>query len=481
MVEIKQSAYYAVGIVMMKGLSLFMIPYITHTLSITEYGSLEALVLLADIGTILFSLGLIDAIYRYVGIAKGKERQNLISNCFTLSVLACVVGAALLLLCLPILLVVLPVKFEAYQIAMLLIPTMLDGAISIPLTLMRMEALAKRFCQLTVLKAIIQALLTVIFLEMGYGIDGILFSSAISSVVLLICLMPYQYQSMGSFGYLGYSKKLLYFALPTLVGFASIYMLSGLDKWFMASLVGVEELAIYAVAAKFALILGLAIQPYSLWWFPNRVATLKQVGGKSICADRAILGVNIGVCIGTIMILTIPGFISLALPQEYENAGVIAISLIAIYMIKNAGDMMNLGCYSGDSSQSQMWIQCSSAALAVLGYFVLAPIFGLWGIIFVLGSAYLLRLILFFNVSQALEKLPYRHIQWILSVSIAVTAILAHQCMMLLFPQLSHFILGISISVIASLMFVKYSVIPIPQAILTKLKLTWLVRSNRYP
>lgn len=481
MVALKQSAYYAIGIVMMKGISLFMLPYITHTLSIAEYGSLEALILLADIGTILFSLGLLDAMYRYVGVAKGKERQNLISNCFTLSVITCVIGAAALLFCLPVILTVLPVKFETYQVVMLLIPTMLDGAISIPLTLMRMESLAKRFCQLTVLKAVLQGGLTIVLLEMGFGIDGVLFSAAISSVVLLIYLLPYQYQSMGGFGYIRYSEKLLRYSLPTLVGLASVYMLSGLDKWFMASLVGVEDLAIYAVAAKFALILGLAIQPYSLWWFPNRMTILKQVDGKSVCADRAILGVNIGVCIATVMILTIPGFISFALPQEYESAGVIAISLIVIHIIKNAGDMMNIGCYSGDSTHSQMWIQCCSAALAAVGYFVFGPIFGLWGIIFILGSAYSLRLILFFIVSQSHEKLPYRHTQWVLSVSIAVTAIIGHQYLLVLLPQFSAFMLGLVVSVVASLIFVKYSVIPIPPSVLSKFNLTWLTRSKHYP
>ncbi len=94
--SLKQSAYYAIGILMMKGVSLIMIPYITHKLSLAEYGSLEALVLLADIGTILFSFGIVDAMYRYIGTAEGTEKRQLISNCFTLSVIVCIVGASLL-------------------------------------------------------------------------------------------------------------------------------------------------------------------------------------------------------------------------------------------------------------------------------------------------------------------------------------------------------------------------------------------------
>ncbi|MFA0703918.1 lipopolysaccharide biosynthesis protein, partial [Vibrio sp. 10N.222.48.A8] len=113
--SLKQSAYYAIGILMMKGISLVMIPYITHNMTLAEYGSLEAIVLLADIGTILFSFGIVDAMYRYVGVAEGDEKQKLVSNCFTLSVLVCVLGGALIALSMPLLILMLPVEFQPYQ------------------------------------------------------------------------------------------------------------------------------------------------------------------------------------------------------------------------------------------------------------------------------------------------------------------------------------------------------------------------------
>lgn len=120
--SLKQSAYYAIGILMMKGISLVMIPYITHKMTLAEYGSLEAIVLLADIGTILFSFGIVEAMYRYVGVAEGEEKRKLVSNCFTLSVLVCVLGGVLIAFSMPLLLLMLPVEFQPYQILLLLIP-----------------------------------------------------------------------------------------------------------------------------------------------------------------------------------------------------------------------------------------------------------------------------------------------------------------------------------------------------------------------
>ncbi|MDN3699901.1 lipopolysaccharide biosynthesis protein [Vibrio artabrorum] len=466
--SLKQSAYYAIGIVMMKGISLVMIPYITHKMTLVEYGSLEVIVLLADIGTILFSFGIVEAMYRYVGVAEGEEKRKLVSNCFTLSVLVCVLGGALIALSMPLLLLMLPVEFQPYQILLLLIPTMLDGAISIPLTLMRMNAMAKRFCMLNVMKASVQAAMTFALLEAGYGIDGVLISSAVSSVLLMLCLLRYQWQEMGAFGSFKYSVKILKFGLPTLVGGASMYMITGLDRWVMASFVGVEELAIYAVSGKFALILGLLLQPYALWWFPNRVAMLQQSDGQKACADRALVGVNLAIVLGGLMILTVPGFITLILPSSYQYAGTLVVALLAIGVIKNAGDYLNLGCFSGDSSQSQMWIQGGCAILAAIGYFVVTPIYGVWGVVAVLCGIYLLRLLLLYLVSQSMEPLPYQHKKWIVALSISIVAIVCDRLMGLALVNVPDFILGSFVAVITLVAFVRYSVIVIPQTVLDR-------------
>ncbi|OCH19783.1 lipopolysaccharide biosynthesis protein [Aliivibrio sp. 1S128] len=461
--SLKQPAYYAVGILMMKGISLIMIPYITHKMTLEEYGSLESLILLADIGTILFGFGIVDAMYRYVGVSKGEEKRKLISNCFTLSVFVCLAGGFLMLISLPALLMILPVKFSAYQIGLLLIPTMLDGVISIPLTLLRMNAMAKRFCFLNVFKGLLQALMTFCLLEAGYGIDGVLISGAVSSIMLLLCLLGYQWKEMGRFGHLKSSKLVLSFGLPVLVGGASVYMINGLDRWFLASFVGVEELAVYAVSAKFALILGLILQPYALWWFPNRIAIFQSDNSKQQCAEKSLLGVNLGVVMGTFLILTAPGVITLLLPSSYSLAGTISVVLLTIGMIKNAGDYLNFGCYSGSSSHSQMWVQGLCAVVAVAGYFVITPIYGLWGVVGVLATAYTLRLVLLYMVSQSMEYLPYDHVKWIICIVIALLAITLNHILNRVFVSVPDLVLGILVSVVALLSFIMCGIIPFPK------------------
>ncbi|NBI54768.1 lipopolysaccharide biosynthesis protein [Photobacterium alginatilyticum] len=418
MSALKQSAYYGVGIIMMKGVSLFMMPYVTSRLTPYEYGSLESLILLTDIGTIIIGFGIIESLYRYVGPSDGRKRSELISNCFLLSLLVAIAASFLIWLMLPLLLANLPHEFAPYQIVLITVPTLLEGLIAIPLTLMRMEALAKKFCLYNVVKAIFQALLIIILLEAGYGIDALLIAGACSSVMLLFFLLKFQWTQMAGSVNLGYSLPLLKYSVPFVISNIGLFAITGLDRWVLADKVGVDTLAVYAIAAKFAMICALLMQPFALWWYPNRIKILQQEQGRELCARNAILGTNLGIFFAVSLILTVPSFICLFLPEDYHLAAKVVVGLILVSALKNASDLLNLGCFSGDSSQCQMWIQWLCSALAVTGYWLLIPQYNIWAAVFVLAGVYTVRLALFYYFSQTKLTLPYRHSDWLACVLI---------------------------------------------------------------
>lgn len=144
---------------------------------------------------------------------------------------------------------------------------------------------------------------------------------------------------------------------------------------------------------------------------------------------------------------------------------------MAIGVIKNAGDYLNLGCFSGDSSQSQMWIQGGCAILAAIGYFVVTPIYGVWGVVVVLCGTYAVRLSLLYIVSQKMEYLPYDHRKWMAAVSIAILAITSDRLLGWALVDVHDFVLGSFVAIVTLVVFVRYSVIPVPQALLDKLTL----------
>ncbi len=458
---LNQAGYYALGIIMMKGVSLLMIPYVTRQLSPTEYGTLEILLIFADVTTIIIGFGLVEALNRFVGLANkdSAETESLISNCFALALLVALLAMVTIALSAQSIVNVLPASISKSQLLLITFPALLEGLIAIPLTLMRMQSLAKRFCFLNVAKALFQAVMVIVLLQLGYGIDAILIAGAIASLLLVICLMPYQWQQMAQHWCWQKSLDILRYGAPIVAGRLGLFAMTGLDRWLLADKVGIESLAVYAIAVKFALILGLLMQPFGLWWFPYRFILLKQPAGKQQCAEYAMLGTNLGLLLGFLMMLTVPQFMQLILPVAYHDAALIVVALLAVNMVKNAGDLLNLGCFV-HSSISQMWVQWLCAVLAVIGYVLLIEDYGILAAAGVLFIVYCVRLLLFYYYSQKVLPLPYEHRNWLL-------VLLLGCCFVCLLPfvQLSllwQFALGLFLSAVYLLILIVLEVFPSP-------------------
>lgn len=425
---INQAAYYALGIVMMKGVSLLMIPYVTRQLSPIEYGTLEILLIFADISTLVIGFGLVEALNRYIGSSSnsGQESQTLVSQCFTLAIFVCMTMMAALYFSASSIIALLPADVSTGQLLLIAFPALLEGLIAIPLTLMRMQSLAKYFCLLNVVKALFQASMVIVLLQLDYGINAILIAGAVSSLFLVLCLLPYQWQQMDKGWYKSwYSNSLnseywykmleiMRYGAPIVIGRLGLFAMTGLDRWLLADKVGIEQLAVYAIAVKFALILALLMQPFGLWWFPYRFTLLKQADGNKQCAEYAMLGTNLCFVLGFMMLLTLPTFMQLILPLAYHDAARIVMALIVVNMIKNAGDLLNLGCFI-NSSMSQMWVQWLCALIAIIGYVLYIEDYGVWAAAAVILFVYLLRLVLFYFYSQHILFLPYQHKTWLLA------------------------------------------------------------------
>ena len=435
---INQAAYYALGIVMMKGISLLMIPYVTRQLSPTEYGTLEILLIFADISTLIIGFGLVEALNRYVGLSanNAEASKTLISQCFILAIFVCMLVMVCLYFSASNIISLLPAKVSTTQLFLIAFPALLEGVIAIPLTLMRMQSLAKYFCLLNVVKAMLQAVMIVVLLQLGYGIDGILMAGAVSSLFLVLCLLPYQWQQMDKGWYSGWLRNglnseywqnmfaIMRYGAPIVLGRLGLFAMTGLDRWLLADKVGIEQLAVYAIAVKFALILALLMQPFGLWWFPYRFTLLKQPNGNQQCAHYALLGTNLGLILGFIMLLMLPTFMQLILPVAYHEATFIVMALLAVNMIKHAGDLMNLGCFI-NSSMSQMWVQWLCAVIAIMGYVLFIEDYGVWAAAAVLLFVYLLRLLLFYFYSQHVLFLPYQHKTWLFTLLFGSLAVVA--------------------------------------------------------
>ncbi len=405
---LQQNVFYALGIVIMKSVSFFMLPFVAHMLSPEDFGRLEVLNSLGALGAILVGFGLLNTLFRFA------SEQTCLANKHAM--VADVVGINLSIGSIALLLglafagqlnTLLPGGLGSYNISLAIGMIALEGCIAIPLGWMRMNDRAGLFFALSTGRAIFQAGLVLLFLKLGRGIEGVMEAGLLAAAVQALILIVIQYSETGIRLFSTRFRELLVYSFP-LVGSGLLgFVLTGLDRWLLADAMGAAEMAQYAVAAKFAMIAALLLQPFLMWWSPRRFQVLNESNGRNKAADFAALGSALSLLIAVSVGLSAPLFIELLLPETYWSASRYIPWLVLLVAIKDSAELLNLGCYTGRTTHAQFLINLGGSMTGLLGMLLLIPLWGTLGAIAALLLAQLLRLALYLTVSQRQLRLPY--------------------------------------------------------------------------
>jgi len=407
---IKQSLLYGASIALMKGVSLLMLPFIANHLVAHEFGRLEVISTLAVIGSILVGMGLEDTLFRFAGPEKDPyKRKQICAEIFTLTML---IGSFTLMsgwLLAPIITPHFPGEPTIYEVRVLLSLLALEGSIAIPLGWLRMNNKAVSFFFASTGRALLQALLVVIFIYLGRGVTGILEAGLLASIVQTLLLSTQQLRDTGVKFSITTCKQSFIYSLPIVGSGLVAFGLNGMDRWILAENVGLEEVAQFGIAAKFALAMVLMMQPFGMWWSPRRFEVLNddKGDGKQKVAEFIAMGTAIALLISVAVGLLSPALIDWLLPASYQQATHYVVAIVLIMLLKELVELFNIGCFNGNTTSSQLIINVIGAVIGVSAMLWLTPQYQVWGVIFALLGAQFMRLLLFYRVSQHFLPLRY--------------------------------------------------------------------------
>ncbi|WP_019026218.1 lipopolysaccharide biosynthesis protein [Colwellia piezophila] len=420
---LNQSALYGLSIFMMKGISLVMLPIYTSYIMPSDYGRLEVLVVFSNIASIVLGFGLVEALYRFVGLADGiEQKKRHAAECLLVAGILAVISYGVFHFYSKDLLPFLPGKITENELYLLGVALSVGGLINIPLAWLRITERAGLFFTISMLKVVIQVSLTFYWLVNGWGITSILAAGAVSSVIVAIILCVIQLKETHISFSIRHIKNIITYAGPIFIGGAATFTLSGMDRWLLAENFGAIEIAAYAIAIKFALVPTLLIQPFTLWWFPKRFSVLKEQDGKNINAHFAVLGAITSVLLCGSLGLLGPLLIQQLTPTAYHGAIAILPWLLLCTLLKMLADLLNLGCFVEKSTQLQMNINLVASAFGGLLLILLVPLFRVEGALTALIAANAIRMVLFYYFSQKKVYLPYKFGYLYPAISAAVVA-----------------------------------------------------------
>jgi len=312
---LKQTLLYGSSIALMKGVSLLLLPFIAHHLSTDSFGRLEVISTLAVIGSVLVGMGLDHTLFRFAGTSREPEqRKKIAAEIFSLALF---IGVAAWLIgwqAAESIANWVPGNPTPYELRLVISVLALEGCISIPLGWLRLRNRAIQFFFATTGRALTQAILDVVLLNFGRGVDGVLEAGLIAAVGQALALSYLHIRDTGCRFSRNMGLQALIYSLPLVGSGLVAFALNGLDRWILAEHASLNDVAQFGVAAKFSLAVVLLLQPFGMWWTPRRFEVLNTPDGQQKVANFVALGITLSLIIALLVGLGAPLLIAYLMP-----------------------------------------------------------------------------------------------------------------------------------------------------------------------
>jgi len=418
---VQQSIIYGLSIALMKSVSLIMLPITAYYLRPVQFGQLELLTSIAIICSILVGLGLESTLFRYAGSSKDRNKNK--QSAATILSLALIMGAISLAIgwqVAPSIIANISVDISVEQLRLVLIIVSLEGAVAIPLAWFRMQERVLLFFWATSSRTVVQAVLILLFLQMQHGVNGVLAACLIAASIQALILSSMMLKDVGVACNFRQFAHYLRYSLPIIGSGLIAFSLAGFDRWMLAAQSSLTDVAIYGIAAKFALATVLLVQPFGMWWLPKRFAILKQRLGIAKAAHYIMIGIIVVMAIAVVVSFMAPFLIYWLLEPEYHQAINYVLWLVLAMAFREIAELVNIGCFCGKSTYQQLFVNLVSAFIGLTIMYNGIVHWGIWAVVIALNVAYLSKAILFYIASQRNLPLPYDSLKLTIVISLAL-------------------------------------------------------------
>ncbi|HYN76470.1 MAG TPA: oligosaccharide flippase family protein [Lamprocystis sp. (in: g-proteobacteria)] len=410
---IKSTLTYAGSYILMRSVSFLTLPYVARVLGPVEFGRLDLLVTATMAVGLLAGFGIVEAVLRYAsteGQASGDgpvSARAAKANGLGLTLLCGLFFLLLLLALAPWLARVLPGDQESGLLSLAMLAGVASAWIALPNMVLRMQDRAAAYARFMIIYALLQAAGNVIAVYLGYGIFGIMVVSAGATCVMAAAAVIQQIRDSGIALDPRVARHLLIFGLPILGSGVAAFTMNGLERWVLAAHLNPESYGHYAAAVKLFMLSVIAFQPFTLWWGAQRYRLLAGPDGERRLVHYAVIGILLQFLLCTGISLLNPVLLPVLFGAAFEVPAWWASALLFILLLRSVADLMSIGLFLGHTSHQQMAIQYAAAAVTTLGVFTLIPWLGFPGLVLALTAGALLRLVLFYTVSQRNRPLHY--------------------------------------------------------------------------
>jgi O-antigen/teichoic acid export membrane protein len=281
---VKAAVAYQAGDILAKGVALFTLPLYTHYVDAAGYGYVETLLTAVILLSILLRLGVGEAFIRFYHDDTNAERRDLIASASVafVFVTTTIIALAGVIFAAPLSYALLGVH-DAVLLDFAMLGVWAFTNLEIASALLRADERTGTYLRASVANVLITVGLTV-YLVVGRhdGARGLLAGNYIASTLVLLglwfvergrLLAPIRARARRSLASTRARARLpvraiLAFGLPTVPADASVYALQVADRWYLLRAQSAAAAGLYALAAKLATVVFVAVRGFQYAWPP---------------------------------------------------------------------------------------------------------------------------------------------------------------------------------------------------------------------
>jgi O-antigen/teichoic acid export membrane protein len=279
---VRDTLVYGVATVVSQMTSFILLPVYTRALTPHDYGYLELLQLVVDFTGLFVTMRLGEAIFRfYSGATHAEEANRSVSTSLILALGMGLIGFVALSAASPPLARYLFQDPAAVGLLVLTGTTLLmQPLVEIPAAFVRAQQRSGVFLTFRLGSLALRvglSLWLVAWLRMG--VTGAVYANVAATAVQAIVMSAYTIHHVGLSFQRRVARQVLGFTLPILAASVGSYYLGFADRYFLKAYGTLQEVGLYALAARFAVAyFALGYTPFEQAWDAARYYVAKESG-----------------------------------------------------------------------------------------------------------------------------------------------------------------------------------------------------------
>ena len=409
------TAIYGVSTMVGRFLNFLLIPFFTNIFDPSEYGIVQIVYAYIAILNIFYIYGMDSAFLKFAAFKEEDTDKDNFSTPYISVFFTSLLFGFIIIYFQSTIADKLGIPEDYYYLIYLAAAIIfLDTNGVIPFLKLRLNREAKKFSLFKIINICTNLVLNLyLVLVLNWGIEAILFSNIIASLVSLILLIPTILRYLKFEFNTRLFKRFIKFGLPYFPAGLAVMLVQVIDVPILERLTDLKTVGVYKANYKLGIFMMLFVNMFQYAWQPFFLQNAKEENAKAMFAKiltyftlvGSILVVGISLFVADLAQINIAGY-SIIGSAYWSGLDIVPIILLA-YLINGIYVIFSAGIYIAEKSLYVPFIAGAGAALNIIANFALIPVMGFMGAAFATFIAYLVMAIGYYVVTQKFYHIIY--------------------------------------------------------------------------